>query len=180
MKNLLEPDSGPDLIIPVLGILPLLIVANSFENATAIGMVNLVAIVTTGIIIATLRNLLPLELRLVVILLVAASVLSIIYVGMQFWFYALSQQLGIYIPLIAVNFLLLGWTEEYALRNGIIKTALHTMQAGLGVLVIVIVIGLIREYAGLSLLKQPAGAFLVLGLLIALYNVAGNRQQQSG
>ena len=180
MKNLLKPESRPDGILPVMGILPLLVVASSFDTAVAIGVTSLLAIVVTGIILSALRNLLPIELRLVAILLVAASVLSLIQMGMHYWFYTVSQKLGLYLPLIAMNCLILVWAEEFALRHGVIKSLLNMLLAGLCVLVIVIVAGLIREYGGLSLLKQPAGAFLVSGFLIALYKFAGNQQQQSG
>jgi Na+-translocating ferredoxin:NAD+ oxidoreductase subunit E len=179
MKNLLDPGSRTDVIIPVLGIMPLLLVANSFKTAAAIGMVSLLVVSIASVIISAIRNLLPVEIRLPVMLLVITSVVSLVYILMQFWFYAVSQQLGIYIPLIAMNCLVLAWVEEYALRHGVIKSLLHTLQAGLGILAILIVIGVIREYAGLSLLKQPAGAFLVFGLMVALYNLAGNQQRQS-
>jgi len=180
MKNLLDPDSRTDVIIPVLGIMPLLMVANSFETAAAIGIVNLLTMVVAVTVISATRNLLPVEIRLPAMLLVITSVVSLVYILMQFWFYAISQKLGIYIPLIAMNCLVLAWVEEYALRHGVIKSLLHTLQAGLGILTILIVIGVIREYAGLSLLKQPAGAFLVFGFLVALYNLAVNQQRQSG
>lgn len=177
--NLLKPESRPDDILPVMGILPLLVIANSFEKAVAIGSVCLLAMVMTGVFISALRNLLPLELRLIAVLLVAAAVLSLIHVGMQYWFYDISQALGLYLPLIAVNCLILTWAEEYALRHGVMKSLFNTLRAGLCVFVIVIVIGLIREYAGLSLLKQPAGAFLVFGLLFAMHRFAGNLRRQA-
>ena len=178
--NLLKPESRPDDILPVMGILPLLVIANSFEKAVAIGSVCLLAMVMTGVFISALRNLLPLELRLIAVLLVAAAVLSLIHVGMQYWFYDISQALGLYLPLIAVNCLVLAWAEEYALRHGVMKSLFNTLLAGLCVFIVVIVIGLIREYAGLSLLKQPAGAFLIFGLLFALHRFAGNLRQQPG
>ena len=180
MKNLLDPDSRTDVIIPVLGIMPLLVVASSFESAAAIGIVNLLVIIIASLAISAIRNLLSVEIRLFAILLVMASVVSLIYILLQFWFYAISQKLEIYIPLIAMNCLVLTWLEEYALRNGVIKSMLHSLRAGVGILVILIMIGVIREYAGLSLLKLPAGAFLVFGLLLAFYNLAGKQQQQSG
>lgn len=180
MKNLLDPDSRTDVIIPVLGIMPLLIVANSFKTAAAIGIVNLLVVIIASMAISAIRNLLPVEVRLTAMLLVITSVVSLVYILMQFWFYSISQELGIYVPLIAMNCLVLAWAEEYALRHGVIKSLLHALQAGLGILAILIVIGVVREYAGLTLLKQPAGAFLVFGLLLALYNFAGNQQRQSG
>ena len=180
MKNLL--DSGPrtDFIIPVLGIMPLLVVAKNFESAAAIGMVNLLVIIISSLTISAIRDLLPVEIRLTALLLVIASVVSLIYLLIQFWFYAISQDLGIFVPLIAMNCLVLAWTEEYALRHSVIKSLLHALQAGLGILAILIMIGVVREYAGLTLLKQPAGTFLVFGLLLALFNFSGNQQRQSG
>ena len=163
-----------------MGILPLLVIANSFENAVAIGTASLLAMVMTGVFISALRNLLPLELRLIAVLLVAAAVLSLIHIGMQYWFYDVSQALGLYLPLIAVNCLILAWAEEYALRHGVMKSLFNILLAGLCVFVIVLVVGLIREYAGLPLLKQPAGTFFVFGFLIALYRFTGNLRQQAG
>lgn len=180
MINLLKPESRPDDILPVMGILPLLVIANSFENAVAIGTASLLAMVMTGVFISALRNLLPLELRLIAVLLVAAAVLSLIHIGMQYWFYDVSQALGLYLPLIAVNCLILAWAEEYALRHGVMKSLFNILLAGLCVFVIVLVVGLIREYAGLPLLKQPAGTFFVFGFLIALYRFTGNLRQQAG
>lgn len=180
MKILLDPDSRTDAIIPLLGIMPLLVVANNLESAAAIGIVNLLVIIIASLTISAIRNLLPVEIRLVAILLVIASVVSLVYILLQLWFYAISQKLGIYVPLIAMNCLVLAWVEEYALHNSVIKSLLHSLQAGVGILAILIMIGVIREYAGLSLLKQPAGAFLVFGLLLALYNLASKQQQQSG
>ena len=180
MKNLLDPDSRTDVMIPVLGIMPLLLVANSFKTAAAIGMVSLLVVSIASVIISAIRNLLPVEIRLAAVLLVITSVVSLVYILMQFWFYSISQELGIYVPLIAMNCLVLAWAEEYALRHGVIKSLLHALQAGLGILAILIMIGVVREYAGLTLLKQPAGTFLVFGLLLALYNFAGNQQRQSG
>ena len=180
MKDLLGPDSRADVVIPALGVMPLLLVANSLETATAIGVINLLVVILASLVILSIRNLLPVEIHLTALLLVIASVVSLVYIFVQFWFYAVSQQLGIYIPLIAMNCLVLAWVEEYALRNSIIESLLHTLLAGLGILAILIVIGVIREYAGLPLLKQPAGAFLVFGILVALYNLVGNQQRQSG
>jgi electron transport complex protein RnfE len=180
MKNPIDPQSGQEALIPVLGILPLLVVADSFETATFIGLANMLAIVITGLIVSVLRNLLPVEIRLAAVLLVAASVLSLLYVGMQYWFYALSQKSGIYLPLIAVNCLVLAWAEEFALRKDAVTTVWRTFLAGLAVLAIVIIAGVIREYSGLPLLRLPVGAFLVSALLVALYNFASNQQRQSG
>lgn len=179
MKNLLDPGSGHDLVVPVLGIAPLLAVAVSLETSAAIGVVNLLALVTTAMIISSIRHLLPLEIRLTAILLIAASVISLIDVFMQYRFYEISRQLGFYLPLLAMNALVLAWAEEHALRNGIISSLSSTLKAGTAILVVVTVIGATREYAGLSLLKQPAGAFLVLGLLLALYNLVTAGRPQS-
>ena len=180
MNNLFDPESQQDFIVPVLGILPLLMVADTVVTAATMGLVNLLAIVLLCLIISITRNFISLKIRMTAILLISASVVTVIGLLAQFWFYEVTQKLGIYIPLVAVNCMALAWAEEYALRQSIVGSLLRTLKAGAGILVLLVIIGFIREYSGLSLLKQPAGAFFVLGLLMAMYNRISCKQEQTG
>lgn len=173
MNSLFSPEPPYNFTIPILGIIPLLMVTDTFEKGMAIGVINLVVIVLSSMMVSVIRNLLPLETRLTAILLINATIVSLVLLLTQLWFFEYSQNLGIYIPLIAVNCLVLVWAEEYALSNGLISSGVRTFTAGTGILIILVVIACIREYSGLIILKQPAGVFLLLGLLTAVYSLAG-------
>lgn len=177
VKNMIN--RGSDFLLPVMGILPLLVVANSFESALAIGTINLLALVSTGLIISVLRNLLPVAIRMVAVLLVSSCVVMLLQTGLQLRFYELSQSLGIYLPLIAVNCLVLSLPEECTSTESVVKSFLSMFVTGLCILAIVVVAGLIREYAGLAVLRQPTGVFLMLAFLTALYRYITDLQIKS-
>ena len=179
MITLLDPQSRQDFMIPVLGILPLLAVTVAFENAIAIGLIHLFVLVTVGLVVSVIRNLFPLEIRQACILLITTSIVSLVVLFLQLWSYETGRELGMYVPLLAVNCMVLAWAEEFALRHGVIKSFINTVVAGISILVILVIIATVREYSGLFLLKQPAGAFLVLASLIALCNFIVLRRVQT-
>jgi Na+-translocating ferredoxin:NAD+ oxidoreductase RnfE subunit len=167
MNNLLGKIVAQDLYITTLGICPLLVTADTMQTGAAIGMVYLSALTLISLIISIVRNFVPVALRLTAIVLVSATVLACIYIFLQFWFYELSLKLGIYVPLIAMNCLVLAYAEKYVLRNSWLPVLVHGLMTGMGILLLMIVIGSIREYSGLSIIKQAPGAFLLLACVIA-------------
>lgn len=167
MNMIAPPKSRDEFIILALGIAPLLVVTDTVEKGTAIGGINLVVMVLSGLAVSVIRNLLPEKTRLTAILVINATIVSLIIILMQLYLFDLSQKLAIYIPLIAVNCLVLAWAEEYALRNTVLNSVMHVLLAGAGIYIMLVLLAFVREYSGLALLKQPAGAFLVLALLLA-------------
>ncbi len=189
-------ESNPSLI-QMLGLCPLLAVTDTLVNGLALGIATLLALVATSVTVSALRYLIPREIRLSVIILVVASSVTVIDLGVKGYFYELSEVLTIFIPLIAVNCLIIARAEEFAARSGVVFSLVDSLATGLGFLLSLVALGALREilgygtlfrdaallfgesgygleisllpdYAGLHLATLPAGAFLLLGMLIAI------------
>ena len=189
-------ESNPSLI-QMLGLCPLLAVTDTLVNGLALGIATLLALVATRVTVSALRYLIPREIRLSVIILVVASSVTVIDLGVKAYFYELSEVLTIFIPLIAVNCLIIARAEEFAARSGVVFSLVDSLATGLGFLLSLVALGAVREilgygtlfrdaallfgesgygleisllpdYAGLHLATLPAGAFLLLGMLIAI------------
>ena len=189
-------ESNPSLI-QMLGLCPLLAVTDTLVNGLALGIATLLALVATSVTVSALRYLIPHEIRLSVIILVVASSVTVIDLGVKAYFYELSEVLTIFIPLIAVNCLIIARAEEFAARSGVVFSLVDSLATGLGFLLSLVALGAVREilgygtlfrdaalifgesgygleisllpdYAGLHLATLPAGAFLLLGMLIAI------------
>lgn len=167
MKNLFGEIIGRDIYIITLGICPLLVAADTMQTGMAIGMVFLSALTLISLIMYIVRRLVPVELRVTAIVLVSATILALMHIFLQFWYYELSLKLGIYVPLIAMNCLVLAHAEESVLRNNMLLMLVHSLLIGMGILLLIIAIGTIRMYSVLSIINQAPGAFLLLALVIA-------------
>jgi electron transport complex protein RnfE len=198
MKRLINFWSHHDLTLTVLGICPLLIVVTNVTTGISVGLLCLLTLVFTGTVISFLKNLIPYELRFLVTIVITSTVVSLVSLGMQFWFFPLSEVLGIYISLIAMNCLILAFAEEVFLRHSTFYSFLQSMRNGVGMMLIFIFVGIVREVlgfgtllqqaellfgdvarswtihffdgSGIILIKQVPGVFLVLGLLMAGLN----------
>lgn len=166
-------------MVPVLGIAPLLVVTDTVTGGTTAGITNLIVLVLVCLIVSAIRNFIPLQVRLPVILLISSSVTTLVVMLMQVFFYETSLQLGVYLSLISVSCLILVLSEEHALRNNILVSITRAVTVGTGVLALLVAISVIREYSGLSLLKQPMGAFLILSILLATINAVCTKSQQT-
>ena len=207
MNKWLIQRPGQDLLVAVLGICPLLIMTTSVVNGLALGFICLITIIFTNIIISSLRDFISFDLRLVVILLVVTTVFSVINSGLQVWFYELSLLLGIYIPLIAFNCVILTSAEEFSLSNKVPQSILHGIKQGISLALVLLIIGTIREIVGsgtlfnnadlifgemasnwqitlfdgdykLILFKLVPGAFLIFGFVLAFVNFFNSRSEK--
>ena len=200
--------STHDEVLLISGICPLLVIITNAIIGFSIGIICLITIVLTCTIISLLKNLIPLELRLPVIIIISSTVISLFSLALQYWFYPLSEAAGIYISLIAVNCIILGFAEEISYRNTALNSFTHSLCIGTGILLLLLLIGILRETLGFGtlfqqaelllgdnagswtiqliegfsfiLVKQTPGAFLVLGLLIAGINYIINKNEQAG
>lgn len=196
-----------DLTLTVLGICPLLIVVTNVTTGISVGLLCLLTLIFTGTVISFLKNLIPYELRFLATIVITSTVVSLVSLGMQFWFFPLSEVLGIYIPLIAMNCLILAFAEDVSLRQSTFYSFLQSLRIGLGMMLIFIFTGLLREIlgfgtllqqaellfgdvarswtihlfdgSGIILIKQVPGVFLVLGLLMAGLNYLEKRLDES-
>jgi electron transport complex protein RnfE len=193
-------------LIQFLGICPLLAVSNSLVNGLGLGVATLVVLTLSNLIVSLIRPWVPQDIRLPVFVLVLASLVTVVDLLTQAWFFDLWLSLGIFIPLIVTNCVILARAESFASKQPPVAAVIDGVAHGLGFSAVLIVLGGLREIIGsgtlfagapmllgdrfswLSLQITPAGqgfllallppgAFLGLGLLIALRNVITKRSE---
>lgn len=164
-------------MVSALGLSPLLAQCETLYSALVMGLAFVIALLSSVAVIGALRRLIPWSCRLIFILLVTATVVTILDRFMQAWLFDIHQMLGIYVPLIAMNALLLVTLEETALRRPLSQSLKTAAVTGVVVFVLLSGVGLMREClgqggelmyaAGLPIMGTAAGMFLTLGCLIA-------------
>lgn len=191
-------------IVQLLGLCPLLAVSNTVVNALGLGLATILTLVASNGIISLLRNQIPDEARLPVFVMIIASIVTIIELSMNAWFHELYLILGIFIPLIVTNCSIIGRAEAFAARNSVGPALLDGLMMGLGFTAVLLVLGGMREligqgtlfsqahlmfgeaargfsvtviedYRGFLMALLPPGAFIGLGLIVALKNVIDAR-----
>ncbi|SFR63416.1 electron transport complex subunit RsxE [Anaeromicropila populeti] len=170
----------------MLGMCPTLAVTSSAINGMGMGLTTTAVLIMSNMLISALRKVIPGKVRIPAFIVVVASLVTIVQLLLQAYIPFLYDSLGIYIPLIVVNCIILGRAESYASQNGVILSALDGIGMGLGFTVGLTAIGIFREIIGngtifdLNIMPdayEPAaifvmapGAFFVLAMLTALQN----------
>ena len=170
----------------VLGMCPALAVTTSAVNGLGMGLATTFVLICSNIIISMLRRLIPRKVRIPCFIVVIASFVTIVDLVMHGFFIELHKSLGLFIPLIVVNCIILGRAEAFASRNTVFNSFLDGLGIGLGFTVTLIVLGAIRELLGSGtvfglgimgssyekflVMILPPGAFITLGLLLGLMN----------
>ncbi|MFN5745848.1 MAG: electron transport complex subunit E [Methylococcaceae bacterium] len=191
-------------LVALLGLCPLLAVSNSVINSLALGLATTVALALSNTSISLLRDYISHELRLPAFVLIIAAIVTLIDLSMNAWFHPLHKVLGIFIPLIVTNCAIMGRAEAYASRQRADRALVDGVFMGLGFTLALVTLGALREVIGTGYLLQgaermfgvnaidwsirvipdyqgfllailPPGAFIGLGLLIALKNVIDQR-----
>jgi electron transport complex protein RnfE len=174
----------------VLGLCPILAVTTTMENGLGMGLSATFVLVCSNVLIAALRNLIPDEVRVACYIVVIATFVVCVEMITKAYFFELSESLGLFIPLIVVNCIILGRAEAFARKNGVVKSFADGLGMGLGFTLSLTLIGIIREVFGagklgllfgdtqfisepFDFLQQAPGAFVVLGLLLGLMNILG-------
>ena len=174
------------LFVLVLGTCPALAVTTSAINGVGMGAATTLVLIFSNFFIALLKNLIPDKVRIVAFILVIASFVTIIDLTMKAFTPDLYNALGIFIPLIVVNCIILGRAEAFAQKNNILPSVLDGLGMGIGFTLALTMMGGIRELLGngsifdIKLLSEdsktmlifilPPGAFITFGYLIALKN----------
>ena len=174
------------LFVQALGTCPTLAVTTSVINGIGMGLSTTVVLILSNIMISLLRNIIPDKVRLPAEIVVVASFVTIVDMLMEGFTPGLYESLGIYIPLIVVNCIILGRAEAYAMKYGPLESAFDGVGMGLGFTVALVLIGAFRELLGagqlcgvtvmpaaftpISVFILAPGAFLVYGCLTALQN----------
>ena len=177
-----------------LGLCPALAVSTSVENALGMGAAATFVLVGSNMVISILRKLIPAKVRIPCFIVIIASFVTIVELMMGAYLPELSKSLGIFIPLIVVNCVILGRAEAYASKHGIFLSALDGIGMGLGFTFALVLLGAIREILGDGKLMgymvfgpnfQPVlimilapGAFITLGLLMGYFNVLDERRKK--
>ncbi|MBR6329510.1 MAG: electron transport complex subunit E [Lachnospiraceae bacterium] len=170
----------------MLGMCPTMAVTTSGVNAIGMGLSTTVVLVLSNIVISMLRKIIPSEVRIPAFIVVIASFVTVVQMLMQGYMPDLYAALGIYIPLIVVNCIILGRAESWAYKNGVVSSAFDGLGMGLGFTFGITCIGLLREfigagtlfsvrilpeaYEGATIFIMAPGAFIVLAFLVALRN----------
>lgn len=178
---------NPSFIL-MLGMCPTLAVTTSAINGLGMGLSSLVVLAVSNVVISLLRKLIPDEVRLPAYIVIVASFVTVVELLMQAYMQSLYSALGIYIPLIVVNCIILGRAEAYASKNPPLLSLFDGLGMGLGFTIALVVIGSIREILGagsifgyklpgglepIAFFVRAPGAFLVLAVLIAIMNALG-------
>ena len=168
----------------ILGMCPTLATTSSAINGLSMGLATLFVLILSNIVISAIAPAVPDKVHIPVYIVVIATFVTVLQLLMQAYVPAVYATLGLLIPLIVVNCIVLGRAEAFANKNGIIDSALDGLGVGLGFTVSLTVIGLVREILGngsvfgfkfidgdgiLAFIMAP-GAFLVLGYLMVLFN----------
>ncbi len=168
----------------MLGMCPTLAVTSSAVNGIGMGLSTTVVLVMSNLLISMFRKVIPNGVRMPAYIVVVASLVTIVQFIMQAYTPALSASLGVYIPLIVVNCIILGRAESYASKNPITPSIFDGLGMGLVFTVGLTFIGLIRQVLGANLgitvFIMAPGAFLVLAFLVAGMNVVREKMEQKG
>lgn len=159
MKNGLW-DNNPALV-QLLGLCPLLAVSSTITNALGLGLATMLVLISTNTIVSLVRYYVPKEVRIPIFVMIIASVVTCVQLLMSAYAYGLYLSLGIFIPLIVTNCVIIGRAEAYASKNAPKKAALDGFWMGLGMLAALTVLGALREVIGQGTLFD--GADLLLG-----------------
>jgi electron transport complex protein RnfE len=192
-------------VVQLLGLCPILAVSSSVVNAVSLGLATTLVMMLSGAAIAPIRNLIPNEARIPVFILIIAVLVTMVQFTMNAYMYGLYVVLGIFIPLIVTNCIVLARIEAFASKNPALQSALDGLAMGLGLTAVLAVLGGVREIFGHGTLLSgidlvfgesakvwvitvvpnygfllailPPGAFITLGMLIAGKNWLNLRAQ---
>ncbi len=178
-------DSNPVLRL-LLGLCPALAVTTSAENGLGMGLATTFVLLCSNILVSLLRSVIPSRVRIPAFIVIIATFVTVVDLMMAGFFFDLHKSLGIFIPLIVVNCVILGRAETFASRNKIYFSILDGAGMGLGFTLALFILGAIRELLGAGtilgigltsgtlapviLFVLPPGAFITLGFLVAGMN----------
>ncbi|OAT20737.1 electron transport complex subunit E [Proteus myxofaciens] len=148
-------------LVQLLGLCPLLAVSSTATNALGLGLATTLVLVCTNIAVSSLRRFVPSEIRIPIYVMIIASVVSAVQLLINAYAYGLYQSLGIFIPLIVTNCIVIGRAEAFAAKNEVFPSAIDGFAMGLGATAALFVLGAMREILGNGTLFD--GADLLLG-----------------
>lgn len=178
--------SNNPVFVQLLGTCPTLAVTTSAENGLGMGAATVFVLVGANIVVSALRKLIPSDVRIPAFIVVIATFVTIIDLSMNAFVHDLHKVLGIFIPLIVVNCIILGRAEAFAYTNGIFRSAIDGLFMGAGFTMALVILGSVREVLGAGTIFGmpvgegflhpaitfilPPGAFIALGFIMMVIN----------
>ncbi|ADA66968.1 electron transport complex, RnfABCDGE type, E subunit [Thermotoga petrophila RKU-10] len=179
--------------VQVLGMCPTLAVTTSAINGLGMGLATTAVLTMSNVVISLIRKIVPDKIRIPIFIVVIASFVTMIDLLMHGFAYDLWKTLGLFIPLIVVNCIIMGRAESFASKHGVLDSMLDGLGVGLGFTGSLVLLGSIRELFGngtifgyrvwelkIFLEILPPGAYITLGLLSALFTYIGIRRKKRG
>lgn len=170
----------------LLGLCPVLAVTTNAENGLGMGLATTFVLVNSNIVVSLMRKIIPAKVRIPAFIVIIASFVTVVQLVMEAYVYGLYKSLGIFIPLIVVNCLILGRAEAFASKNSTFISIVDGVGMGTGFTLALFILGSVREifgsgsllgfslfgagYEPFLLMILPPGAFITLGLLLAGMN----------
>lgn len=203
-NGLVKQNTG---LVQLLGLCPLLAISNNVVNALSLGLATMLVMAASSGAVSSVRHFVPNEIRIPVFVLIIAALVTVIDLAMNAYVHPLYLVLGIFIPLITTNCIVLARADAFAAKNHPLHSVIDAVAMGLGLTLVLVVLGAIREvigqgtlfsgidlvfgesakhfvvhvlpnYQGFLLAVLPPGAFIALGLLIAANNSYNARSTQ--
>lgn len=175
----------------VLGLCPVLAVTTTVENGIGMGLATTFVLVCANMLVSLLRNVIPSKIRVPCFIIIIATFVILVELLMQAFAYGLFLNLGIFIPLIVVNCIVLGRAEAFASKNKFLPSLADGLGIGIGFTLSLGVLGAVRESLGngtlldypvfgpnfqpFEFMVQAPGAFVALGLLLCIMNILGKK-----
>lgn len=173
------------ILVQMIGLCSVLAVSTSVTSAIAMGVAVTFVLICSNAVVSLLRNVIPSNVRIPAFIVVIAAFVTVVQMVLHAYSPAIYNALGIFLPLIVVNCAILGEAEGFAYQNKLIPSIVDGLGTGIGYTLALLAMAVIRElfghgtlldkqifpeaYPGIGVLTSPAGAFILLGLLIAAY-----------
>ncbi len=175
----------------VLGLCPTLAVTKTIQDGIGMGVATTFVLVCSNILVSALRNVIPSKVRIAAFIIIIATFVTVVELLMQAFTYPLFLSLGIFIPLIVVNCIVLGRAEAFASKNGVVLSLADGLGMGVGFTLALGALGAVREVFGsgtfwgasvfgpsfqpFSFMIEAPGAFVCLGLMLCIMNLMGKK-----
>jgi len=182
--------------VQLIGMCPTLAVTTSLQNGFMMGLAATAVLIASNVAISLLRKLIPDKIRIAAYIVIIAGFVTMIEMLLNAFMPDLAESLGIFIPLIVVNCIILGRAEAFASKNNVLHSAVDGLGMGLGFTGALTIIGSVREILGAgtffgislfgsgfqpaSIMILPPGAFLTLGILLAIINIIRTKKGGNG
>lgn len=184
------------VLVLMIGLCPALAVSNTGINGLGMGIAASFVLVCSNMVVAAVRKYVPDQIRIPIFIIIISTFVTITDYVMQAYYPALYKQLGVFVPLIVVNCIILGRAEAFAYKNSVLSSTMDGLGMGLGFTLVITIIGVIREligngtFFGKALLGAhfspalimilPPGGFITIGLLMAFLHYYQNKMKQRG